>query len=375
MTYTTDDLIRLRDNARTTAEAMDALINLAPAPLPVPSPIRPLAKLILAPWFGNTIPTPQFIRDNAGYLDSLPFDGIVAYLRRPDTTDNLTIGVQGATPVSYELAMDVLAPLRGLGPAQNLKHNFGLVMGGSPPDFFDDWTSVIADWTNLARALKDSNFAGIMFDNEQYFGPWGDWTGASMKYPAKTLGQYQAQARVRGRQIVNAVKQVFTGIHIITLHGPSVSEPKAPAALLYPNWSSGNELLGPFFAGMMDGADLPDTKIVDGGELYGLRSFDEFMKVRDWNKITLPIVSSFIPDALKAVYSQRVSIGFGIMDHDDPASGRPMNLSLIGPTLKNALAVADDYCWLYCEAQTFLLPPSAGGASQAWVDAVRGARG
>lgn len=373
MTYTTDDLIRLRDNARTTAEAMDALINLAPAPLPVPSPIRPLAKLILAPWFGNTIPTPQFIRDNAGYLDSLPFDGIVAYLRRPDTTDNLTIGVQGATPVSYELAMDVLAPLRGLGPAQNLKHNFGLVMGGSPPDFFDDWTGVISDWTNLARALKDSGFVGICLDNESYFSPWGDWRGTEMKYPLKSLAEYQAQARIRGRQIVNEVEKVFPGIVILTLHGPYISEPKAPAGLGYPQWQTANELLGAVFVGMIDGADLPSTVVCDGHEIYTLRTLEQFRAVYDWSKYIFPTVSSFVPPSLKPLYSQRVSIGFGV--YDRPFGGADMNPVILESTLRNALAVADKYCWFYSEANTFLLPPGAGGAPVEWLNAIKAARG
>lgn len=358
--------------------ARAAAVSVPPPPPPPPPPVvKSATKLIYAGWFGVApswaLPTPQFIRDNAAFLDSQPFDGLAVYLRRPDTTDNLTVGVQGAPLVSYDLAMDVLAPIRGLGPAQNLKHNFAVVMGGAPPDFFDPWDAVISDWANLARACKDSGLVGIMFDNEQYFGPWGDFQPGAMKYPVKTLGEYQAQARIRGRQIVNAVELVFPGCAILTLHGPYVSEPKAPPALLYPQWQTGNELLGPFFAGMIEAADLATTKIVDGSEIYNLRTAAQFKAVYDWSKTTLPTVSSFITPTIAAAWPQRVSIGFGI--YDIPWGGADMNPAILAPTITNALKQADHYVWFYAEGQTFLLPPSAaGGASQAWVDATRQGR-
>lgn len=333
----------------------------------------PSASLILAGWYGTTIPTPGFIRSNLAFLEAQPFQGVVAYLKDDATGANATSGVMGGSAIPVGTLTGIVAPLKGL-PFHNLVDNFGLVQGSTPPDFFDDWTNVVANFGNLAAILKDAGLRGVCFDNEQYAAPWGNYP-AGARYPAKTLLQYQDQARLRGSQVMQAMVASFPDIAVITLHGPYISELKAPVSLQFPQWQSGNNLLGPFFAGFVDGAGSTGVP-VDGGELYTLRSDADFINSYNWRKFTLAstaIDCPFIPPALRTVWPDRTSISFGV--YDRPFSGAGMDPATLGTTLTNALRHADRYVWFYTEGPTFLLPASAGGASAAWVDAVRQALG
>src|SRR5687767_13831308 len=66
------------------------------------------AELIYAGWFGNTIPTPAYIRNNKAFLETQPFHGIVAYLRDDSTGTNATTRVMTGTPISQATIASVL---------------------------------------------------------------------------------------------------------------------------------------------------------------------------------------------------------------------------------------------------------------------------
>jgi hypothetical protein len=338
-----------------------------------PAPASGSASLIYAGWFGNTIPTPSFVQANLAFLQSQPFDGLVVYLRDPGLTANVTTTVMTNTPVSYQTAMWVMSPVVGLS-FTTLTQNLGLIQGSTPPDFFDDWSVPIQNFANVAKAAKDSGLKGLCFDNEQYFAPWGDYGGQTKYAATKSLAEYQAQARLRGKQVMEAMTAQFPDIAVITLHGPYVSEPDAPPSLEFPQWQSGNELLGPFFSGFMEGAG--DTACnMDGGELYTLRTAAQFAATYNWCKNDLPSAAvdcAFIPPALRTVWPGRSCISFGV--YDCPFGGAGMDPTILRSTLANALRQADRYVWFYAEASTYLLPPALGGAADAWVNAIRLAR-
>jgi len=336
------------------------------------TPPRP-ASLILEGCFGNTIPTPIYVRAHKAYLDTLPFQGLVVYLRDDVTRTNLTQAVMNGTSISEATFKTVLAPLKDAG-FTNLQENFALVMGRSPPDFFDSWTNVVGNFAALAAALRDAGCQGVCFDNEMYFKPWENYL-RGVKYPEKLLQAYQDQARQRGREVMEAMVKMFPSIAVIALHGPYISEWKAPESLKFPQWQRGNLLLGAFFAGLAEGAGATAV-CVDGGELYTLRTEADFLNSYNWRKhdiASAAINCPFIPPALRSVWAERVSISYGV--YDRPFRGAPMSPAILTTTLANAMHQADRYVWLYTEANTFLLPESAGGANAVWVNAVRQSRG
>jgi len=354
--------------ARGTVVLLGAILVLLGNAVSPAAQTAPRSSLLYCGWFGNTIPTPAYIAANKAFLETQPFNGLVVYLRNDAAGFNATTKTTTTTPLSSTALATLLAPLRNT-TFTTLRENFGLIQGTTPPDFFDDWSVPIANFGAVARALKDAGLKGIVFDNEQYFSSWGNYpTGC--KYTAHTLAEYQTQARLRGRQVMEAMIAQFPEIAVITLHGPYVSEPRVPTPL-FPVWYTANELFGPFFSGMMEG-DSSAALNIDGGELYHLRTADEFYRSYNWRKFTMPSDAfncAFIPPALRPAWPGKSSICFGV--YDRPFGGLDMNPTIARTTIANALKQADRYVWFYTEGATFLKPPSAGGATAAWVDAVR----
>ncbi|HEY3227430.1 MAG TPA: hypothetical protein VGK61_10610 [Planctomycetota bacterium] len=336
-----------------------------------PAPATPEKALIYAGWYGNTIPTPSYIASNQDFLESQPFNGMVVYLRNPSMSINATTGVMTNSALSYASISSVLDPIRNLA-FTHLLENFAYVVGNSPPDFFDDWSVPIQNFANLAHALKDAGIKGIFFDNEEYFSPWAAYP-LGVSYPLTPLADYQSQARLRGKQVMEAMVAQFPDIVVLTLHGPYISEPAAPWQLGFPSVVDYNALMGPFFAGFQEGKGSQATN-VDGGELYWLRSASEFQDSYNWRRYDMAssaVNCAFLPPALRATWSDSISIGFGV--YDQPSGGRTVSPSSLTTTLANALQQSDRYVWFYTETMTFLAPESAGGATQTWIDAVAAA--
>ena len=172
---------------------------------------------------------------------------------------------------------------------------------------------------------------------------------------------------------MEAMVAAFPEIVVLSLHGPYVSEPKAPSPL-FPAWQDSSRLLGPFFAGFVEGAG--DRAVpVDGGELYHLRKEDDFRRSYDWRKRTFAsdeIDCAYLPPAVRSSYASRVEIAFGV--YDRPFGGLPMDPPTMARVIAAALRRTDRYIWLYVEGRSYLEPPERGGAEAEWVLAVRRGR-
>lgn len=218
---------------------------------------RPLGKSLIyhgAPGF-PAVTTPDILAARP-HVKTLPFDGIVVYLRSADFTLNASSAIHTGVPISYDQLMTILAPIRGLDLG-NLKRNYALVFGASPPKgvvqldvLTGDWSTVLQNWANLAKACKDSGLRGIFFDNENYGGTFGRTpTGGD---PLR----YANAAKIIGHELMLATLD-YPGIEVIHTHGPYVSDAVALTALgANPGWAA-NDLLGPFFVGMLDALQVP----------------------------------------------------------------------------------------------------------------------
>jgi len=353
--------------------AWGGLSDFAGARVPVPPLVGAAgACLLLHDWGGKSpAPTPTFIRENKAFLENLPFDGVAVYLRNPDGSDNVTTTAMTNQRLGYGAIAKVLAPLKDLR-LTTMTQNFAAVFSGRPPDFFNDWSLLMENFSDLARAAREAGLKGIYFDNENQSAKWANYPDG-VERPSKTMLEYQAQARLRGKQIMEAMVFQFPDITVISLHGPYLSEPKAPAPL-FPQWQTTNQLLGPFFCGFVEGAGKRAT-CVDGGRLYHLRASKEFQESYDWRKTSIAsdkVNSAFIPMLLRPLWSAKVSVGFGLTDQ--PFDRFDMLPDILRPTLANAIRRTDRYVWLQIDGLTFLRPPKNGGASDLWIEAVRQAR-
>ena len=337
-----------------------------------PAPARP--RLIK---HGQDIPSPAFVRANIGAMDRMPFDGVVV-------RTELSSRVMRATPTSGAQHRAALAPLAGL-PAVNLKHNMVMVYatplrGDSGGLYFDDeaWATVTQNWSRLAAAARDVGLAGIMYDNEEYFGSMSDHPGDCS---GRSLAECQAKARERGRQVMDAVRAAWPSARVLVLHGGYVGHSPAYARLngecRVPandiGWA--NDLKGPFFVGMVASTVGSQARVVDGGEFYSERTEAQFRCGNDVQKRTVA-QAPYVPDDLRATYPGAVAASSGVYDLPwPPGAGLTMDARIWGETIRNALRADEEYTWAYTEGYDWWgVGHPATRMPQSWVDATRAAR-
>ncbi len=307
-----------------------------------------------------------YLLEEREHIDTIPFDGFVVNIPA-------SWMVMNGLPMAKAEIDSWLQPLKGA--YQHVNHNFVEIMIDDPGDVFDDraWRITVENWRRMAAAARDAGFVGIFFDNEEYKETWLDYPE---DYPGtkRTLEEYRAQTQLRGRQIMEAIVSEFPEIVLVVYHGPYISEPKTPLEVIARQAPEpdGTDLSGALFVGFLEGLG-PKATLVDGGEVYAYRTLEDFQRSYDWRKYGMPSEetdSELIPPSLRAVWPERVSIGFGLHNLPFP---RDMTMSprILRSALENALLTADDYVWLFTDRDNWLIP---GGMPRCWFEAVTEAR-
>lgn len=202
-----------------------------------------------------------YINTNLATLESRTFSGYTVYPWDLSGT-NVATQIFSTNPVSQATAAAMIAPL--FGDADPLEF-WVLQFLTNSPDVFDDWTVPIANAANLALAARAAGFKGIFIDNEFYGGYQGriDYDFANYK-ATKTLEEYQAQTRLRGKQIADAIYTAWPEAVVLFVYGPWVSLDAAAVALDFnPAIPEANDLLGPFPVGFAQ--SLVEASETSGG--------------------------------------------------------------------------------------------------------------
>jgi hypothetical protein len=324
-----------------------------PAAAEEPDPRARVKRLI---EFGWDEPDTAFLRRHIAMMEQSPFDGCVfhATATTPQgAVENfawLGWGRRAFTPAELEPA---LADLKATA-FRSFSANF-LRFNTAPADldWFDDHSAVVANARLAARVAREGRCAGILLDVEEYQGRL--FTYAHQREArTKSWDVYAAQARLRGRQVMEAFQDVdaFPGLTVLLTFGYSLpriksGEGKRPLA------ESDYGLLAPFLDGLVDAA-RGSTRIVDGCELsYGYREPARFdAAYRLMTQGVLPIVA----DPAKS--ARVVSAGFGLwMDYDwrnkgwdavDP-SRNYFSPGAFEASLRKAIEQSDEFVWIYTE--------------------------
>ncbi len=311
---------------------------------------------------------PAVIVNNIATIESYPFDGMFI---------NSVVGwhIMSGKPISYDSIYHEFKMLKGV--FKKFDSNFLYVFTDFPGDFWDDnaWKITANNFANMAKVAKELNFKGLIYDNEEYLkGKWMNY-GESYKNPKYDLNQHRDQVILRGKQIMEAMVAVFPEVEIFTYHGPYLSEPnyKIPSVNIKQAgaWDQ-QELLGPFFVGMMQGKGTKAT-IIDGGEQYQYRTNDEFKNSYDMRKYEIASEETnswFIPYKQRLDWPNNINISFGVYNRPW-LPDYPMNVQIMQKTLTNALNNTDKYVWYYTEYDSWLEPNKM---PKEWVDMVINAR-
>ncbi|MDD5674360.1 MAG: hypothetical protein PHC61_09360 [Chitinivibrionales bacterium] len=324
-------------------------------------------RLLLFQWGPGGVARPQRIKDNLAWIESKRefYDGAFLYLTQT------TFQVMKNRPFSYDTAAKELAPLANLTMSTFKYHMIQVDndLDSCLPDVFDDWSIIIQNWANVAKACKDFNLVGVAYDNEEYNYGFTNFPD-NCRYKNKTLQEYCDQFHLRGKQIMQAMVAQYPEIAILTAHGPYLSEAKGPSDNYVYRIPTYHELTGPFFAGFLDGKGNSEL-VIDGGETgYMLRTVGQFDTNYTWRKTGIASDDTncyFIPAALRPIWRSDVSVDFGTYDSDNYNGNPLMTPAIWQTTIARALHRCDHLVWTYLE-KIYMLDSNT---NEDWAQATR----
>jgi hypothetical protein len=330
--------------------------------------------------FGWDEPDTSFLRRHTDVVERAPFDGCVFHVVATDGHGKLENfawlgwGRRTFTETELKPAIDDLRATH----FRRFTHNF-LRMNTTPADldWFDDYSPVLANAQLAARVAREGRAAGLLLDVEPYQGKLFNFAKQA-RAATKSWEDYAAQARRRGREVMEALQDGFPGLTVFLTFGHSLPRTQSRGGKK-PLADCDDGLLAPFLDGMIAAAQ-GDTRLVDGFELsYGYKDparFDQAYQLMKQG--VLPIVAE------PAQYARVVSAGFGLwLDYDwrtkrwdpqDPARNY-FTPGAFEASLKAALGRSDQYVWIYTETPRWWSEEGTRvQLPDAYVEAIRRAR-
>ena len=316
--------------------------------------------------YGWDSPDTVFYRKHLKQIEASPFDGIVLTVRNARGEGALggnqnvlgwsAFNVDRFKPKEYQHAIEDLIASK----STKLTDNF-IALVSQPPDqgfdWFDDahWKVVLYNVRMLAQVARKGNCAGIMFDPEEYVFPM--WSYGRMPQELRAKHDYTAyvkQVRQRGSEFIKSINSEYPKITILTLFGPALYAQGVNSAGPEKAAEAGYNLLGPFYDGIIEGAD-DDTTLVDGYEQsYGFKKEQDFIAARA-QMTDKPSALSAVPDR----FSKIARVGYGLwLDNQSGAKGNwfpndPAKNHFTPAewqaSVHYALAHSDKYVWIYNE--------------------------
>jgi hypothetical protein len=343
----------------------------------VASGAGPRKKLI---EFGWDEPDASFLRRHVREMEATPFDGCVFHANAIDKDGkivNFAWQGWGRQAFSIEELQPTIDDLKATR-FNRFSDNF-LRFNATPGDvdWFDDFTSIVANAGLAARVVREGGCRGILFDVEQYQGKLFDYH-KQRDSSTRPWPEYAGQARRRGREIMTAFRQGYPDVTVLLTFGHSYPWKQSGGGKTpLPDCEYG--LLAPFLDGMIE-ATGGGARLVDAHELsYGYRDLEKFDQARRTIlEGVLPIVDR--PEAYRKV----VSVGFGLwLDYDWPKHGwneaDPLK-NYFTPiafeaSARKALELADEYVWIYTEKPRWWTENGSSASLPApYVEALRKAR-
>ncbi len=303
--------------------------------------------------FGWDEPDTAFMRQHAAQMDATPFDGCVYHFcyRQPDGKDGRFVwecwGRRSFTTQEVQPAIDDLKATR----FRRLRHNF-LRFNVTPGNlgWFDDYSAVVNNARLAARVAREGG-VGILLDTEQYNAPLFDY-GWQTNATTRTWEQYAAQARLRGREVMQAFQQGFPGLKVLMTFGYGMPWQETNGGK-EPLRKSAYGLLAPFLDGMLDAA-AGGTQLIDGWEsAYSYFEEKQFQRAR---QMIHRDILALTADPEK--YGKIFSASFGLwMDYQWNKQGwnvehperNPRPPDKFEQVVRTALEFADEYVWIYSE--------------------------
>lgn len=346
----------------------------------LPALAEPARKKLIATGWDQA--TTAELRTNLTAMEQRPFDGVALYARGRDASGkqvplHVAFGTQAWQRAWFQPCVDDLRACR----FQKFTDNFVLLgANAGNVDWFDDagWAQVVEHWRIAAWLAKQGGLKGLLFDPEPYSQPFSQFLYDAQPDQARhSFADYQAQARLRGRQVMQAVAAEFPDLVLFCYFLNSVQPGRAPQPARLAH--EGYGLLPAFLDGWLD-AIPPGVTLVDGCESsYLYNSAERFLAA------TVRIkgdAQQFVAPENRAKYRAQVQAGFGIyLDAywNPPTSAwhivtasNETHAARLGQNVAAALRAADEYVWIYGEKFRWWPTPNQNVRAQSWPEALPG---
>jgi hypothetical protein len=231
----------------------------------------PKKKLIEWGW-GE--PDTAFLRAHSGMMEQAPFDGCVYHVMAQTAAGPVNVTWRAWSSRAFPEA-ELAQASEDLRKTRLVRFRSNLLRMNVTPgnlDWFDDHQPVLANARLLARLSRLGRGAGIALDTEQYEGQLFDYS-RRRDAGRRSFADYAAQARRRGRELMQAFEEGHPGLAVLLTFGPSFVESYRKEGVPPERFSYG--LLAPFVDGLIEGASR--GRIVDGFELsYAYKQPSQF---------------------------------------------------------------------------------------------------
>ncbi|MEW6355318.1 MAG: hypothetical protein AB1696_03255 [Planctomycetota bacterium] len=259
-----------------------------------------------------------------------------------------------------------------------------ITIGANPGnvDWFDDegWKQIVEHWRIAAWVAKQGGFKGILFDPEPYTKPHIQFAYSAQPEKEKhTFNEYHAQARERGRQVMEAILSEYPDITIfcyfMNISCATATGHKDPRPMLE---RLGYGLLPPFVDGWLD-VMPPTVTLVDGCEYAYM--YNSVMQYVESALMIKGACQELVSPENRAKYRAQVQVSFGIyLDaYSNPEGSKyymktnlPSRLHQLRANVGAAMRVADEYVWIYGEKFRWWPTPNKRVNEQSWPEALPG---
>lgn len=288
--------------------------------------------------YGWDMPSAQWVADNIGTMENMPFDGVCFFAHRHNRlTYIFDPSPWPESDIDWE-SCDAIAAKQ-----KSFTHNFAGVFSSDRFDFewFNDthWEAILANMKLVARAARRAGCVGLLFDTEAYSDskPW--------RYADHAEGHSREEAeekiRRRGGQVMGAWQSEFPEVKILCM------------VLLYHSaWGENFEMLPAFVNGMLDSIG-PEARIIEGHEdaFYWKSTRTWYEKYRE---VRLSFRDTYIAPDNKAAYDRQVQAATTCYPHDFCSGALTPSQRLIHEHhIYTGLAASDEYCWYFNEQFAF----------------------
>jgi len=319
--------------------------------------------------YGWDIKCPAYVAEHIREMERKPFDGTMT---RTDPN--------GFSHVFWNKKLNEAETAGYLKAMASIKwkkftDNFFMTYARSNMDWFseEDWGPdgwVLRNAKLCGKAARVGRCVGICFDPEAFWGPEPWNYGKQIHRKEKTVAEYRAIVRKRGRQFIDAIESEMPNPVFLTFfwgvrYAPvakiaEATDPKMVDKIVAEASSYG--LLHDFMLGILEGADK-GTTIVDGNESAYWNSTPERF-LRDYHFIRQTMLGA-IPEELRDKFRAQVQVGQAIyadVHMNTRLSGQHTYATYMTPEERArmmeyivylALKHSDRYVWFYTELPSY----------------------